>query len=100
MNHKYHVWPDSKSGRWIVSRTVLGTNNEMVLAECYTQEEADLICAAVKNHANARGLAIMCNAYLEPIADQLALCHDSPHEASMLRQLLTDARAIIDNLKP
>jgi hypothetical protein len=44
-------------------------------------------------------LAILCNAYLDPIADQLALCHESPHEAKAVRQLLAQARAAIAKAK-
>ncbi len=42
-----------------------------------------------------RSLAVMCNAYLEPIADQLEHCHNSPNEAKAIRQLLDEARTIL-----
>ncbi len=42
-----------------------------------------------------KGLAVMCNAYLEPIADQLEICHKQPSEAKALRQLLEMARAAL-----
>jgi len=45
-------------------------------------------------------LAVLCNAYLEPIADQLEICHKQPHEASALRQLFNDARAAIADAAP
>lgn len=38
-----HCWPEAKRGKWIVSRTVPGTGNEEVFAECWTVEAATLV---------------------------------------------------------
>jgi len=40
---KYHVWPEHKSGKFIVSQTIPGTNNEFVLAECHNETDANEI---------------------------------------------------------
>lgn len=42
----WHAWPERKSGRWIVSVTQNGTNNELVIAECHEEIKANLIAAA------------------------------------------------------
>jgi hypothetical protein len=57
------------------------------------------IVRACNSHAGLHGLAVMCNAYLEPIADQLEICHKQPHEAKALRQLLELARAELAKAK-
>jgi hypothetical protein len=58
------------------------------------EANARLIAAA----PDMKGLALLCNCYLEPIADQLEICHSQPHEAKALRQLLEMARSIIAKL--
>ncbi len=60
--------------------------------------DAVLIASApdlLARNAELVTLATMCNAYLEPIADQLEICHKQPHEAKALRQLLDMARAAL-----
>ena len=58
---------------------------------CEAEANARLIAAS----PDLLGLAILCNAYLEPIADQLEVCHNQPSEARALRQLLTQAKQAI-----
>ncbi len=70
---------------------------EKAEAECAVLKS--MYSGAVEGRAIAtrrgRSLAVMCNAYLEPIADQLEHCHNSPNEAKAIRQLLDEARTIL-----
>lgn len=43
--HILNVWPEHSTGKWIVSSTQPGTNNEKVFAECWTEADANLISA-------------------------------------------------------
>lgn len=48
--NKYHVWNESKTGKFVVSRTVVGTNNECAIAECHDEKDANEIA----KHFNAK----------------------------------------------
>jgi len=79
----------SKEG-WAVADAF--PTEKRVQPEITAEQDAAFIVRACNSHAGLRGLAVLCNAYLEPIADQLEICHKQPHEAKALRQLLDMAR--------
>lgn len=41
-----NVWPEHDSGKWIVSRTNLGTNTETVVGEFWHHKDAETFAAA------------------------------------------------------